>query len=162
MSLIDDPTVEADLKLDLLRFVPFRLNRLAAEVSRGLERVYAERFGIDVIEWRVLATLGMHEPRSARFIVGSTRTHKSRISRAVARLIRAGLIEGVASDGDRRELPLRMTGEGRDLYRKLVPIVRDYERRLLARLRPDDLDGLARGLDRLEEAMGLSRHEEGG
>lgn len=162
MRPTDDPAIDADRKVDLLRFVPFRLNRLAAEVSRGLERVYAERFGIDVAEWRVLATLGMREPRSARFIVRSTRTHKSRISRAVARLIAAGLIESLPSDGDRRELPLRMTSDGRALYRELVPVVLDYERRLLARLRPDGLDALALGLDRLEEAMGLGRHEEGG
>src|SRR5829696_2078104 len=96
-------------KVDLLRFIPFRLNRLAAEVSRELAGVYSDEFGIDITEWRVLATLGMSEPRSAGFIVRCTRTHKSKISRAVTRLALAGMIEGAPSSDDRRETQLRMT-----------------------------------------------------
>ena len=142
-------------QLDLLRFVPFRLNRLAAEISQGLAGVYADRFGIDVTEWRVLATLGMREPRSAQFIVRCTRTHKSKISRAVARLTEAGLVEGAPSAEDRRELSLRMTAKGRELYDAIVPVVTAYERELLARLSKDELGGLAAGLDRLEQALGL-------
>ena len=142
-------------QLDLLSFIPFRLNRLAAEISQGLAGVYADRFGIDVAEWRVLATLGMHEPRSAQFIVRCTRTHKSKISRAVARLTEAGLVEGVPNAEDRRELPLHRTARGRELYEAIVPVVVAYERELLARLTEDELRGLVAGLDRLEQVLGL-------
>src|SRR5436309_15335097 len=44
-------------KLDLFRFVPFRLNRLAAEVSAALASEYRQRYGLDIPEWRVIATL---------------------------------------------------------------------------------------------------------
>jgi DNA-binding MarR family transcriptional regulator len=142
-------------RVDLLRFVPFRLNRLAAEVSRDLAAVYADRFGIDVTEWRVLATLGMREPRSAQFIVRCTRTHKSKVSRAVTRLALGGLIEGVPNDDDRRETQLRMTAKGRALYERLVPIVLDYEQRLLSGLSESELQGLIAGLERLERSLGL-------
>ncbi len=71
-------------RLNLLKFMPFRLNRLAAEFSNALAMEYMARFGIDIPEWRVLATLGLHDaPRSAQYVVRCTRTHKSRISRAV-------------------------------------------------------------------------------
>ena len=143
--------------VDLLRFIPFRLNRLAAEVSRDLARVYSDQFGLEIAEWRVLATLGMSEPRSAQFIVRCTRTHKSKISRAVTRLALAGLIEGTANSEDRRETQLRMTSKGRALYERLVPIVLGYEQRLLASLETDELSGLSAGLDKLEQALGLVR-----
>jgi DNA-binding MarR family transcriptional regulator len=143
------------MNLDLLRFIPFRLNRLAAEVSRDLAGVYSEQFGIDITEWRVLATLGMREPRSAQFIVRCTRTHKSKISRAVTRMGLAGLIEGVPNHDDRRETQLRMTKKGRALYEKLVPVVLNYEQRLLSSLSEGELTGLALGLDKLERGLGL-------
>ena len=142
-------------QVDLLRFIPFRLNRLAAEVSRDLAAVYAEQFGIDITEWRVLATLGMGEPRSAQFIVRCTRTHKSKISRAVTRLALAGLIEGGPNSDNRRETQLRMTPKGRALYEQLAPIVLGYEQRLLSGLSKRELQGLVQGLDKLEQVLGL-------
>src|SRR5438034_10577756 len=83
-------------RLDLFRFVPFRLNRLAAEVSAALAIEYQERYGLDIPEWRVLATLGFrNDPCSAQYISDCTRTHKSTISRAVTALLKRRLIERV-------------------------------------------------------------------
>jgi len=60
-------------KLDLFRFVPFRLNRLAAEVSAALSGEYQQRYGLDIPEWRVLATLGFrNDACSAQYIVHCT------------------------------------------------------------------------------------------
>ena len=147
-------------KVDLLRFIPFRLNRLAAEVSRELAGVYSDRFGIDITEWRVLATLAMGEPRSAGFVVRCTRTHKSKVSRAVTRLALAGLLEGVPSNEDRRETKLRMTERGRALYAELVPLVLEHEQRLASCLSQDELRGFTTALDKLERSLGLIQDPE--
>ena len=65
-------------KLDLFSFVPFRLNRLAAEVSAELSGEYRDRYGLDIPEWRVMATLGFRdEACTAQYIAYCTRTHKS-------------------------------------------------------------------------------------
>ncbi len=96
-------------KLDLLKFVPFRMNRLAAEISTALSSEYRDRYGIEIPEWRVIATLGFREgPCTAQYIVQSTRTHKSTISRAVTGLLERGLIERVESPADRREYSLQL------------------------------------------------------
>ena len=95
-------------KLDLFSFVPFRLNRLAAEVSAALSSEYRERYGLDIPEWRVLATLGFrNDPCTAQYIAHCTRTHKSTISRAVTALLDRQLIARVENADDRREFALR-------------------------------------------------------
>ena len=78
-------------RLDLFKFVPFRLNRLAAEVGSALSVEYQARYGLDIPEWRVLATLGFrNDACSAQYISHCTRTHKSTISRAVTALMERG------------------------------------------------------------------------
>src|SRR4029078_751307 len=50
----DQPTAKAAKKssrLDLFKFAPFRLNRLAAEVSSALAVEYQARYGLDIPEW---------------------------------------------------------------------------------------------------------------
>ncbi|HAP47885.1 MAG TPA: MarR family transcriptional regulator, partial [Afipia sp.] len=109
-------------KLDLFKFVPFRLNRLAAEVSAELSGEYSERYGLDIPEWRVLATLGFRDDAcTAQYIAYCTRTHKSTISRAVAHLLDKQLIERVENVDDRRELALQLTRKGHALYEELIP-----------------------------------------
>lgn len=136
-------------------FLPFRLNRLAAEISEELSTLYAERFQIDIPQWRVLATLSSGEGWTAKAIVASTRTHKSTISRAVEALSGRGLIEAVQSSDDKRSFQLRLTAAGRKLFRQLEPLVLDYEKKLLARLSEAEARALERGITALERALDL-------
>jgi DNA-binding MarR family transcriptional regulator len=147
--------MSASPRIDLERFVPFRLNRLAAEVSRALARVYGERFGIDVPEWRVIATLGDRGRARAQDIALSTRMHKSMVSRAVARLIDLGWVARSANARDRREAPLQLTTAGREIYQQLVPIVLDYQERLLAALTESERHLFERVLAKLERQLEL-------
>ena len=113
---------ETASSLDLFKFVPFRLNRLAAEVSAALSSEYQERYGLDIPEWRVLATLGFrNDACSAQYISHCTRTHKSTISRAVTALMKRQLVERVENEDDRREFQLRMTRKGKALYQQADP-----------------------------------------
>ncbi len=140
---------------ELNRFLPFRLNRLAAEISQQLASLYAGRFEIDIPQWRVLATLSSNGEWTAGAIVASTRTHKSTISRAVEALEKKGLIEAVQSPHDKREYRLRLTASGRKLFSKLAPLVLDYESRLLAQLGGADARRLDKAIGALEQALGL-------
>ena len=142
-------------QLNLQEFLPFRLNRLAAEVSGALSESYRRDHALDIPAWRVMATLGAAEPLYAQDIVRSTRTHKSTISRAVAELVDRGLVERVPAPADARAIQLRLTATGRTTYEALVPIVLDYEKRLLGRLAATDQSAFLAGLTRLEEALGL-------
>jgi DNA-binding MarR family transcriptional regulator len=149
--------MSASDRIDLNRFVPFRLNRLAAEVSRALARVYGERFGIDVPQWRVIATLGDRGQARAQDIALSTRMHKSVVSRAVARLIELGWVARTANAKDRREAPLCLSAAGREVYHRLVPVVLDYQERLLGCLTEHERGMFEVLLDKLEHQLELPR-----
>lgn len=148
-------------KLDLFKFVPFRLNRLAAEVSAALSSEYRERHGLDIPEWRVLATLGFrNEACSAQYIAQCTRTHKSTISRAVTTLMERALIERVANADDRREFSLRLTPRGRALYEELIPRLLRKERDIMSCLSAQERKDFAVLLGKIERSLDLMQGRE--
>jgi DNA-binding MarR family transcriptional regulator len=142
--------------LRLAGFVPFRLNRLAAEVSQHLSVIYRGRFALEIPEWRVMATVGQERGCTAQQVAASTRMHKTRVSRAIAQLRRRGLIERATSAQDRRALQLRLSAAGRRMYAQLVPLALARERALLACLSPTQRRALLMGLERLEQFLGLT------
>jgi DNA-binding MarR family transcriptional regulator len=143
-------------KLDLFRFVPFRLNRLAAEVSAALSSEYQQRYGLDIPEWRVLATLGFrNDACSAQYIAHCTRTHKSTISRAVTTLMKRQLVERVENADDRREFALRMTRKGKALYAELIPRLLRKEHEILSCLSAPERKDFARMLGVIENSLNL-------
>jgi DNA-binding MarR family transcriptional regulator len=146
----------AGTKLDLFRFVPFRLNRLAAEVSAALASEYSARYGLDIPEWRVLATLGFrNDACSAQYIAHCTRTHKSTISRAVTTLMERQLIERVENEDDRREYRLRMTRKGSALYEELIPRLLRKEQDILSCLSARQQKEFALMLGKIEQSLDL-------
>jgi DNA-binding MarR family transcriptional regulator len=145
-----------DSRLDLFRFVPFRLNRLAAEVSAALSSEYQERYGLDIPEWRVLATLGFrNDACSAQYIAHCTRTHKSTISRAVTALMTRQLVERVENEDDRREFQLRLTRKGKALYEELIPRLLRREQEILSCLSVQERKNFALMLGKIERSLDL-------
>jgi DNA-binding MarR family transcriptional regulator len=143
-------------KLDLFRFVPFRLNRLAAEVSAALSIEYQERYGLDIPEWRVLATLGFrNDACTAQYIAHCTRTHKSTISRAVTALMTRRLVERVENQDDRREFALRMTRKGKALYEELIPRLLRKEQDIMSCLSAQERREFALALGKIEKSLAL-------
>jgi DNA-binding MarR family transcriptional regulator len=151
----------AKAHLDLFRFTPFRLNRLAAEVSAALSVEYRERYGLDIPEWRVLATLGFREGAcTAQYISHCTRTHKSTISRAVTALLRRKIIERVANENDRREFALQLTPKGRALYEELIPRLLDKEQAILSCLSASERKDFTAALNKIERSLDLVQTSE--
>ncbi len=144
-------------KLDLFKFVPFRMNRLAAEISTALSSEYRDRYGIEIPEWRVIATLGFREgPCTAQHIVESTKTHKSTISRAVTNLMKRGLIERLENTLDRREYSLQLSRDGQTLYQALIPRLLNREREILSCLSATELKQFENAFEKIERSLDLS------
>lgn len=147
--------VASELSLELAAFIPYRLNRLAVGVSDHLSGMYRQRFGLDVPEWRVMATVGCEHGCTAQHIAESTRMHKTRVSRAIAHLEARELIERASSATDRREREVRLTRAGRRMYAELVPLVLERERELLSCLTKEQLRGFLTAIEALESFLGV-------
>lgn len=143
-------------KLNLFRFVPFRMNRLAAEISTALSGEYRDRYGLDIPEWRVMAMLGFRDaPCTAQAVSETTNTHKSTISRAVTALIERKIIERVENTADRREYRLRLTREGRKVYQSLIPRLLRREAQILECLTAAERQQFERLLGKIEAGLSL-------
>jgi DNA-binding MarR family transcriptional regulator len=155
----DDATEQK--RLDLFHFMPFRLNRLAAEVSSALAAEYQARYGLDIPSWRVLATLGFRrDVCSAQYIADCTRTHKSTISRAVTALMERQFVERVENADDRREFRLQLTRKGKALYEELIPRLLRREQEIFACLSAQERKDLARLLGKVEKSLELVQTSE--
>ncbi len=157
----DEASTRPKPRLDLFKFVPFRLNRLAAEVSSALSVEYQERHGLDIPAWRIIATLGFrNDACSAQYIAQCTRTHKSTVSRAVTTLLGGGLIERVENEADRREFRLQLTRKGRALYEELFPQLLRREDEILACLSAQERKQFAALLGKIEQSLDLIQTSE--
>ncbi|TBR11563.1 MAG: MarR family transcriptional regulator [Lysobacter sp.] len=137
--------------LDLEHFLPYRLSVLSNRVSGAIARMYSERFGLGVTEWRVMAVLGRYPGLSAGEVAQRTAMDKVAVSRAVAGLVDAGHVERQTHDEDRRRSVLRLSAAGRAIFDEVAPLAMAFERRLLDGMAPSERDVLFGLLDRLDE-----------
>ncbi|HBD21080.1 MAG TPA: MarR family transcriptional regulator [Arenimonas sp.] len=145
--------------LDLEHFLPYRLSVLSNRISQDIARLYADRFGLGITEWRVLAVLGRHHDIPAREVAERTAMDKVAVSRAIASLQAAGRIERQVRRDDRRHSMLRLSPAGRAIYDEVAPMALAYQRRLLEGLAPDERAALDRLLTRMEELELATRPE---
>ena len=135
--------------LDLEHFLPYRLSVLSNRISQAIATRYAQRFGIGVTEWRVVAVLGRYPDLSAGEVAARTAMDKVAVSRAVARLLERGLVERDTHGDDRRRSVLALSRSGQRIYDDIAPLALDLERRLLSRLDRDERAALDALLDKL-------------
>ena len=76
---------------------------------------------------------------------------KNSVSRAVARLIDAGLLQRHADAADARRVILQLTRKGRKVYESILPRFVARQERMLAVLTPAELAEFDRLLDKLVE-----------
>jgi len=137
--------------LRLEEFLPYRLNVVASLVSQALSRIYGERHGIGVPEWRVLVTLGQYGVMTGKQIGAHSHMHKTKVSRAVAQLETRKFLVRRTNRADLRESLLSLTPAGRTIYEDLAPSALDFAERLVEVIDPADRAAFDRALKQLTE-----------
>jgi DNA-binding MarR family transcriptional regulator len=135
--------------LELEHFLPYRLSVLSNRVSQEIARLYADRFALNVTEWRLLAVLGRDPDLSATELAERTAMDKVAVSRAVARLVADGRLIRTPDADDRRRTRLRLSAKGYRIYDVVAPLALAYQRKLLATLDAADRAMLDALLSRL-------------
>lgn len=138
--------------LDLEQFLPYRLSVLSNRISQDIARLYADRFGLGITEWRLIAVLGRYPGLSAGELAERTAMDKVAVSRAVASLLAAGRLIRDVHGHDRRRCVLELSDEGYRVYAEVAPAALAYERRLLSNLDANDRAALSRLIDLLGDA----------
>lgn len=142
-------------KLQLEKFLPYRLNRAAAAASTQLSLIYRRKYGLTVPEWRTLSTLAQFGELTAKQIGAHSSMHKTKVSRAVSSLNTRRWLSRERDDADRRVEKLNLTSRGQQAYKQLEPQMLGFEVELLLRLTSAERKALLHGMSILEKALGV-------
>jgi DNA-binding MarR family transcriptional regulator len=143
--------VSAESEFDLQYFLPYLLNQAAEVSGLAFQETYRNRYGMLRTDWRVLFHLGLYGEMTAVEIGRRSKTHKTKISRAVHRLAERRFLTRRRDTEDRRVEHLSLTDKGRAAYRDLSGVARDYHDQLEARLTPDEARLLRSALQKLSD-----------
>ena len=138
-----------DSEFALQDFLPYLLNQAAEESSLAFQKAYKNRYGMLRTEWRVLFHLGMYNRMTARDISQRAKIHKTKISRAVAKLAERRWVSRSRDESDRRAEHLELTAAGRGVYDDLRKQARAYDQKLTKGFSAGDVALLRRMLRQL-------------
>jgi DNA-binding MarR family transcriptional regulator len=136
--------------VDLKKHAATRISILANKMSRAASRFYRERYGIGIVEWRVLLFLGYAGETSANTICRETDLDKGAASRSLNVLADMGVIRIGEDSADSRRHNIALTAKGRSLHDRIVPVVLERQRVLLSVLSRAEADSFMNMLGRLQ------------
>jgi DNA-binding MarR family transcriptional regulator len=136
-------------KAGLDQFLTYRMHVLNKLADRGISELYHTKLDITLPEARVIASVGSFGPFSIMDLAKHANLDKSQASRAAEALIKRGLIERETSAEDGRVVLISLTGDGRALYRKVMPIARKWNADLFECLDEKEREAFGQALDRV-------------
>ena len=148
----------------LSEFLPYLLSVTSNAVSSRVADAYRARFGLRIPEWRVMAVLGDSGALTQRELTSATLMDKVAVNRACKALEDRGLAARQANERDGRSHHLELTGEGRAMHARIMPLALDMEARLFDTFSDEDREAFGQLLARLRAAASALRADgdEGG
>ncbi|MEM6585358.1 MAG: MarR family winged helix-turn-helix transcriptional regulator [Pseudomonadota bacterium] len=143
----------------LAQFLPYQLSVASNAVSDLIADRYRERFGLKILEWRVMAVLGDNSGDTSnaaltqRALTEAIKIDKVAINRACKVLEGRGLIARVPNATDGRSHLMVLTDEGRAIHAEVLPIALQTEAELLAGFSKVEQDQLRAMLERLRRKV---------
>lgn len=111
--------------LDLQTFLPYRMYRLAAQMSQSGHKLsdLLLQTGVPIgeREWRVISVLGSYGGLTNSHVAEALRTDAATVTRGVKVLKELGFVATRNSKKDRRKVLIYLTQEGADFHDKITP-----------------------------------------
>ncbi len=139
--------------IDLPQFFPYCLSVLEQRVSQRVAQHYQQAFNLGKVEWRVMATLAMHDAMTASEICQFTRLDKMPVSRAISRLRQSRLILLKPGKTDKRTSLLSLSASGKRMYQQITPSVLQEEQEILSLLTANERKQLKKIICKLEKGL---------
>ena len=144
--------------LPLDRWVAYRFGLLATRMGAISIKSFVGPHNLSTSAWRAMAVVARFEPLSAASLSEHTRLDPPKISRAIEALVRRKLLTRQKDPTDQRRAVLRLTAQGRTMYRTIEAGVVAFEKEATATLSAAERRALWSALDKIDEQV--SRHRE--
>lgn len=141
---------EAD-HFDLRRCIGALSTSFSSRLGTGASQEYHRRFGIGVVDWRVLCHLAVEPWSNVIAMANSIGLDKSSVSRSLSGLEQRGHVE--MRDGARRKREANLTPSGLALHREILPVARARESALLSGFSEAEFEQLLDYFHRLIENL---------
>lgn len=126
--------------LHLERYVPGLLLWLSNKLAGSASQVYRRQFGINIVEWRMLAYLAVYETGTGAQMSQLMGADKAGLSRGAAVLQEKKLIR--SRQGAGRNLEFMLTAKGKALHDRILRLALARQDALLTGLSRSQIDDL--------------------
>ncbi len=109
--------------------------------------------GYSFTEARVIIEIGINEPCIANMLVDSLNIDRSYMSRIIRRLVKLGLLYKQSSADDQRVSLLRLTDEGKAVYKELDDRSNELIIRLFRALPSDELEEMHAAMQKIQQKL---------
>ncbi|MDU8927121.1 MarR family transcriptional regulator [Alisedimentitalea sp. MJ-SS2] len=135
----------------LRQMLTYRLTRLNAKMNAQAIRVLGENGGLSQTQWRVLVLIDYLGPTTPARVGREIVMDKGQLSRAIKTMSARGLIRVEASESDHRAHIVSMTDEGREMFERARPAMRQRQLDFSEGLTAQEREVLFRAMDKLEQ-----------
>ena len=129
-------------KINIDRHATAQINMLANKLMLKSSAAYSQKFGIGMMEWRVISVLSSSPNSSLQSISDILGLDKAAVSRTVKKLEEKNYISIGGDTTDKRVYVINLTESGQQLYEVAADFAIDREKQLLENLSDDEKDQL--------------------
>lgn len=126
--------------VDFERYLPTALSKLVSELRSSANAFFVQRYGVSLIDWRILSFLAAEGAASAYAIWTEGELDKAAVSRALRALEKRGLVSiAQVPRHPRLKLMVTLTPAGQTLHGSMHDEIMDRHARLIEGLPSEDV-----------------------